>query len=456
MKYFNLNFLKIFLYIGIIAGTLSCADSNETEISNNLPKDVQSLEYMLKSDDLTERGRMQVYVELYKAHRSSDLIIAKSYIDKLIEVAKSSGDVRYEAQGKYYEGIILQKLGSYPEAVQSNLEAVDLFQSLNDLPKKGDAINNLGIIFLNIQGYDQALIYLEKAAQIYETVEDYQYLSLAYSNMSTCFTKKAEWHMAKDYLMRSIAAAERTASSEQQAYLFNKLGNISYFEKEYDQAIENYRKALAFSEISSEQKYKTYDNLANAYMYKGDFNEASNWISKGKKLQGEITLSQKSTIESRNIEGEFYQLQGNHKRAIQVFNQAIELADKEVINEYFVNTLDLISKSQRALVSENARVDHQDIFRVEDLRKHQEELKAELADQLDFKKLQVVLDKEVEAHHREVKQAKLEAERMTVLKFAGSSIAFVMLSLIGVTLFINRKKQNYESKFQKIKALFEE
>ncbi|MBL3656926.1 tetratricopeptide repeat protein [Fulvivirga sediminis] len=458
MKSFKLNF-KIPLVIFLLCLCfVSCNTEEENITEKSLPKDATSLEALLKNDELTVDTRLAIYYELYKTNKNSDPQIAQANIEKLITLAETTNNQVYQGKGEYAKAVLLRKGGNYQQSVIHYLKAAELFKNTGDLLRKGDASNDIGFIFLKIEGYDQAIPYFEQAAKIFETAKDWKHLSLVHSNIAVCYTKTNEYEAARASVDEARQAIEHLNKVDvnELSYLDIQKGDINYYDEKYDEAINNYIQSISYQGISNDQKLLTYYNLINAYMYKKDFKNAKNYLSKAKELKSSLELGVYMLVKTGNIEGEFYQLQGNHEKALEILNNVVAIADENIINSYYSNTLELISKSQRALANQSGKVSIDDIFKIEDLRRNQEQLKSKMADQLDFKKLQVLLDTQIQKYYRDIKQAKIDQERSTIIKIASACIAVFILTLLGTTLYIRNKKVVYETQVKKVRALFNE
>ncbi|UII26828.1 tetratricopeptide repeat protein [Fulvivirga maritima] len=435
----------------------SCINESEDTAPEELPNDAQALSLLLLNDDLNPAARMEIYYRLFKDSKYKNPEIANDYLDKLSVLAVSEDNPSYQGRYELSKGAILRNERKYEIAIVHFLRASELFQKSGDLLRTADALNEIGILFKNIEGYSQALPYYEKAVGIYSEAKDWKYLSRTLANMGTCYLRDGQRSEALKFFNNGINTVKKSqGDNEELTFFYSKVGNVYFAQKEYDKALNSYTEALSVKDVSDLQKHSIYINIANALNLKGDFTKSEDWLSKAHVLERNLSIDDTRLIQRLNIEGEFYQLQGKHQEAVKVFNQAIEVADKGVINEYFANTLDLISKSQRALADKNGKVAFDDVFRVEDLRKQQSALKEELAGQLDFKKLQVLLDKEIEIHYREVKQAKIDSERSTIIKTASACIAVFIMVLLGTTIYMRRKKLIYEGRIQKVRDLFNE
>lgn len=103
--------------------------------------------------------------------------------------------------------------------------------------KKGDfpkARNNLGIVYLEMKRYDDAIEQFTIAAEniLYETPE------FAYTNLGWAYYKKNEFVKAKEHYQKSINIESRhTLAYYNLALMYSEL-------KKYDEAVSEYKKAI--------------------------------------------------------------------------------------------------------------------------------------------------------------------------------------------------------------------
>ncbi|MBL3657612.1 tetratricopeptide repeat protein [Fulvivirga sediminis] len=283
-------------------------------------------------------------------------------------------------------------------------------------------------------------------------------MSLSLLDLATCNSKLNKQEETNAYFNDAINAQNKMdqPTDEVLCKIYGGLANMAFDQKNYSKAIFNYRKALSLEKVSDDQKYALYINMANVLNLKGDFDESVEWLKKAKELEKIADVDNDHLLIRLNIEGEHYLLQNQYSKAIELLNQAINVANKEVYNDYFINTLDLMSTSQRAVVNKNGKIEINDIFRLEDLRRQQEKLKSQIIDQLNYKSLQVLLDTEIQNYHKEVKQSEIERERSTIIKIASSCIAIFFFTLLGITVYIKSKNAAYACKIRRVNDLLNE
>ncbi|GAA0193507.1 hypothetical protein GCM10009122_56450 [Fulvivirga kasyanovii] len=448
----NVNLIRTLAWSIVLTGAISCSDGTDM-VPEELPEESHALEALL-ADDISNELRLEVYHKLYKLNRSGNEELAELYISKQLELAKAMENKIYEGKAYHAKGLLHKSTGKYISALNSYLHAINIFEG-TDNARMADDMNNIGNIFLETKGYDDAIPYFEKAANIYKSINDLPYLLSTYTHLAICHSNLEDFTRAAEYLNKALELQQQVDNTNLKsfAHIFNELGNSSYNSNDYDDAIKYYKKALSYAETLNDLKFDVFHNLANTYMHKGAgyFDEANNWLTKGQGYQETDGIDNLNLVQYYNINGEFYQLQGKHKKAVEAFNQAIAVADKEVINEPLVNTLELLSRSQRALTADNIKVDYADIYRVEDLKAQQLALKTRFASDLDYESLQIALNKEVERFNNTVLKASMENQQWLILQWTGIIIIVLLVALVITLIRANKIKKEFNECIDTIK-----
>lgn len=448
----NVNLIRTLAWSIVLTGAIACSDGTDM-VPSELPEDSHALESLL-ADDISHELRLEVYHKLYKLNRSGNAELAELYINKQLELAKAIENKIYEGKAYHAKGLLHKSSGKYISALNSYLHAINLFEG-TDNARMADDFNNVGNIFMETKGYDDAIPYYEKAANIYKDINDLPYLLSTYTHLAICHSNLEDYAKASEYLNKALELQHQVDNTDMKSFvhIFNELGNSSYNSGDYDNAIEYYKKALSYAETLNNLKFDVFHNLANTYMHKGAgyFDEANYWLAKGQGYQETDGIDNLNLVQYYNINGEFYQLQGKHKKAVEVLNQAIAVADKEVINEPLVNTLELLSKSQRALTAGNIKVDYADIYRVEDLKAQQLALKTRFASDLDYESLQIALNKEIERFNGKVLKASMENRQWLIMQWTGIIIIALLVALIITLIRAIKIKKEFNECIDTIK-----
>lgn len=453
----NVNLTQPILYLLFLFVLSACKD--ETEISpEKLPQDTQELESLLNKEIDTDT-RLAVYYQLYKNHRSTDIEQAAHYASQQRGLAEQLDNTLYLGRAYHAQGTLQEQSGEYIEAVNAYLHAIDAFEKIEYRPGVATDLNYLGLVFMRSEGYKDAIPYFEKSAQIYKESRDFKNLSIAYTNLAICLYETESYISASDNIEKAIISHRKAevSDNERLAYLYYLLGNIQHLTKDFDGAIDQYNKAWELANISDEIKADIAYNFMNTYAQMEQDKEKSNkWLAEAKKYQMQAqNIENENLVRQYNIEGEFHQLQGNHQKAVEIFNEAIALANKDIINEPLNNTLDLLSQSYRALTDNGAKVAYEDIYQIADLKEQQQELKNNFANGLSQKALQAALNREVEAHNQRKLQASMVDRQWLIAQGAGAIVVGLLMVIMVVTINTKAtKKKVYNA--QKLCAVLQE
>ncbi|MBL3657529.1 tetratricopeptide repeat protein [Fulvivirga sediminis] len=452
-----MNLAKYFI---IFAGFLFFASCSENDITPaELPQDTESLETLLEKD-IDPVTRLEAYDKLSYDYEAVDLDKTINVLEKQLKLAQDIENQEYQAKAYLGLGIMYEKKGLYSKAINSYLNSADLNQEVQNTKGIAHSFNNIGIVFLHIKGYEQAIPYFNKSVEFFRRCESQKYLSVAKSNLGICYLKLKELDIASSSFQEALTIQKDIdpSNSKRLAYLHNKIGEVHFKKGNYEKAVNQYEEALSL-DITNDIKSNLYNNIGESLMHSGNLKLAQNWIEKSLQLENASPSDPQILVMRSNIQAELYQLQNKHSEALVILNEAIRIASKDTYNDVLLTSLDLISQSQRALALSNSSVEVKDIFRIEDLRKQQEQLKSEVVEQLDYNKLQVLLDMEIKNHYKEVKQSRINSQIAVYLKISGLAIAAILLILCCLLIFTYQKKKKYKQDHfivQKIKNVLNE
>jgi superkiller protein 3 len=213
----------------------------------------------------------QAIADLQQAVRQhSDLIMAHSMLGDLYQVKRNYNDALaqyeitirldpYSYKNHYNEGLMNQLLGRVKEAIAAYLRALELN------PKDFLSAENLGAAYLQLDDYDNAIKYCSMATEMNDQEP------AAWSNLAMAYEAKGEWKEAENAwrhclelkgtsVETSVALAKNL--KHQQRYAEARavlsevvrvsdtashrklLGDALFLEKKYDDALDEYARAV--------------------------------------------------------------------------------------------------------------------------------------------------------------------------------------------------------------------
>lgn len=193
-----------------------------------------------------EAGDYQSALEFYR----SGLTI----LDSAKERTKDAADEARRLRADLLSGIAFVELktGLYSEAV-NNLEAA--LASLNDSTfdnySRPFILNDFGHLLNEQRSHRQAIPYLEKAAQLWETQKDWRNFAMARQNLAVAHRGTGDYKQAQIYFERVRDLAVKNNFAELETMSLQGLASLYQVRGEYKQAVEILQKALGQTAAAS-------------------------------------------------------------------------------------------------------------------------------------------------------------------------------------------------------------
>lgn len=181
----------------------------------------------------------------------------------------------------YNKGLNFGKFGILDSALIYGQKAVELYETLYQIDsiKLANAYQSLGIINKINGRYKIALEYYNQAEQIYTIKNNKPLRAHIYANKANIYSIQEDYSRAKNYHLRAynIYSNDTVKYRKNLAIAYNNLGNIYRKERKYNTAIDYYHKSLKFK---SYPDHRTMGNLALTYKEIKDYNQAEYYYKK--------------------------------------------------------------------------------------------------------------------------------------------------------------------------------
>lgn len=242
-------------------------------------------------------------------------------------------------------GVAYRSKGKYAEALQAMQEAGDLFKKLDAESDLSMLLNNMGVLYMYMENYPKALEYYNQALEIQQELGEQKTLSNIYNNFAIVYANEGALDSALTYFQRSLHIEAQLGNLRGMSESINNIGAVYYYMGAYGQAVAEFRKSYAIDstlgdvrgqiacmnniaeiytetgkpdmaipilkknlerarQIDSNADIETaYQNLANAYHSKSDFENAfsmlSNYLSVHDSVLGEARQEAIAELETR-------------------------------------------------------------------------------------------------------------------------------------------------------------
>jgi signal transduction histidine kinase/class 3 adenylate cyclase len=236
--------------------------------------DTDSLRALL-TGELTDSLRVDLLIKLSEKTRTTPDESLK-YSSEAKEIARRNGFKGQEALALKWLGLVSEGSGDYLNAINYYEEALELFQSIDNLDGVSNIQNNLGSIY-NAQGDDvKGLAYFLESLRAAEQIDSKLRISTALLNIGSVYMKKSQtYDQAIQSLKRSIPIAEEIDYQVAIAVASLNLGEIFLEKQEADSALQYFEKARDILEVIDAAYYsQTLSLIGKAYLLKGDYDSA--------------------------------------------------------------------------------------------------------------------------------------------------------------------------------------
>ncbi len=137
----------------------------------------------------------------------------------------------------------------------------------NELDRVASSLNNLGVMFMDQEDYEEATNYYIQAMEVRQQSNDTIGVALTKTNLGLIFKKQGNYNKALDYYNDAIASLEKNKQYRYLEVAFLNMGAIYNTLEKYDSAAlyNNRLRILAQKNSSKRNLAKSYVNLANSY-----------------------------------------------------------------------------------------------------------------------------------------------------------------------------------------------
>ncbi|MBW8325198.1 MAG: tetratricopeptide repeat protein [Prolixibacteraceae bacterium] len=184
-----------------------------------------------------------------------------------------------------YAAELLHNIGNVHHKMENEKEAISYFKKAKNINIQiGDSVslavtyNGIGNSFISLNQADSAVLYLQKANQLFGKLNQSGYQAIALANLGTIYTDYPD-SLEKAYYAFNQAWAkfQELGWNQYEAEIKEGLGDILSRQGKYKEAIEFYNESLRLTEHFDRGfglKKSTYQKIATTYSLIGDYKSA--------------------------------------------------------------------------------------------------------------------------------------------------------------------------------------
>lgn len=220
-------------------------------------------EGLLHARDIEDRkAELELaFLEPKRAYGTRDYRKVVTLTDSLMPLVKAIGHTKLQTTMLNYSGNALSNLSDYSGATVKFLEYLAIAQTMEDNARPvAMASNNVGMAFLNMERYDQAIPYLQRSLENQKQF-DSGFKADTYWNLGICYMEKRNYDDALTILRLGVEEAERQGNGYAAAGNQLCIGSVYLRQDRYDDGIAAYTLAYDMSTKANLEPYKLIEAL---------------------------------------------------------------------------------------------------------------------------------------------------------------------------------------------------
>ncbi len=262
-----------------------------------------------------------------------DYYQAKKYLTDAIgyftnETPKILGDCYYLlAKAEYY-------LAEYEEANKNYREAITLFEKTNDQRRIANTLQNIGLLYHELDDLDKASQYYKAALDINEELKNDTNIAGLYQNLGIIHYRNKNFDTALDFYEKSIHMYQQLADTQNIAITFSNIGLIQLQQEYYDEAFNTFKKSYDLFENTGYRLGKMWarHNMGTAKLWQREYTPAEKYY-KESLAQAYALNNPEGIMSNLNALSDLMAQQGNYEQAFFYYLDYTELRDSVQVLE---------------------------------------------------------------------------------------------------------------------------
>lgn len=237
--------------------------------------------------------------------------------------------LRYLADALYNIAYLDDQYGNSNDALNKNLRALKIYESLGRKKDMSPTLNSIGAIYSRAGNIDKALEYYEKALSISKDIEDDKAVSYCLNNIAFIYDGQGFIAKALDYYYKALKYNEQNNDSVSLATVLSNIGLIYKNQGDVPKALENFQRALLIQSRIKDKRGMGFslNNIGLVYSIRNDHEKALSYNMQALKIREEIKDIRGIAGSFGNI-GAIYKHKGEFQTALDYLNKSLVMREK--------------------------------------------------------------------------------------------------------------------------------
>jgi two-component system, sensor histidine kinase PdtaS len=207
-----------------------------------------------------------------------------------LKIREAVGDKSLISKSYNNIGLVYRGRKDYPNAIKYYLKSLELKKELKDSAGQLNSLMNIGSSYQYQRKYDSALYYSQQTLVLSRQIKKAKDEANSLANLGVAYAGLLQWTAAESNLTEAITKATEIEYKEPLFSVYEGMGNIMLHKNKYDDAVEWFNKGVLLASTNSRKEMLAnyYNNLAECYEKKGDYNLAYNYIRNSESIRDSL------------------------------------------------------------------------------------------------------------------------------------------------------------------------
>ncbi len=230
-------------------------------------------------------------------------------------------------------GLLYVKIGNYADALNYNLKALKIAEKIGDKDKIAYSYNWLGSVYLKIRDIEQALMFYSKSLKLAQEVGSPESIGMAFGNMGIAYYEMKRYEESLEAIYQSKRIFEELNHTHHLAMVQLVVAQNYEALKMEDEAIFFYEESLKNAKKSSNVgvEVEVLTNQANLCLRRGEKEEALHLLRNALRIAQKAQFKEHA-LKVQRLMVDVYRALGDFESALSAYESFYEL-EKELFNE---------------------------------------------------------------------------------------------------------------------------
>ena len=262
------------------------------------------------------------------ASRVNNLAYSVALAEQALALSRELGDKTLIGRSLNQLSLFFMIMGAYDRSTKTSMEAIRIFEVLNDDKGIADAKYNIAGIYYKTDNYHLGLAYLIDCLSIYKKYRDYHNESRTEKSLGTIYEYFGDHNNAVKSYQNAITAGQMTGDENLESNAYNNLSGLYLKQNKIEEATELIERSIAIKNKTGDTRGLAFAiyGRGKVYTVKGLFAEAEADYLESLRIHEAMGEKLGLGMALRKL-GDLYVQMGRLDEAKQVINKAIAFSD---------------------------------------------------------------------------------------------------------------------------------